>query len=370
MSRISRRRFLQIGAGLTFYPLLSNSATPPRALTEISANQFLYGGLKGFVIGSERNNRDLAYFNSLVSTGANVGRIFFHFTKCNKCVGYQLAPNDVVALKHVLDIARTKGVRLIVVGDFQDSGQSSFWQNESLRKSFVDNWREFVKVFGNDPVIAGLDLLNEPNPPWPSNDVVDTHETWRSLAQQAIDVIRKERITLPIIYEGVGGGQSIGLKGLVPLNDSNIVYSIHYYTPHEITHQKVNASWIRTIPYPASIGMGLGKWDAERGATFWNIRQMEFDLRHVIDFQLRYKLPIYVGEFSCVRWAPNGSQQRYISDCIELFRKYGWSWTYHEYRGWPGWDAEIASEDPQATRRSLNAPVIKLLRAEMSKNSK
>ena len=85
----------------------------------------------------------------------------------------------------------------------------------------------------------------------------------------------------------------------------------------------------------------------------------------MVEFQTRHDVPIYVGEFSCVRWAPNASAQRWVADCLALFTKFSWSWTYHEFRGWPGWDAEIDSADPSASTRSIDAPVMHSLRRVM-----
>jgi len=123
----------------------------------------------------------------------------------------------------------------VVVATFEDQDKPSFWTNEDLRSSFVANWRWFSETFRNDSAIAGLDLLNEPNPP---GVLKNAQELWHPLAAQAIDAIRSTGVKLPIIFEGIGGGQAIGMRELKPFNDSEIVYSFHLYTPHDITHQK------------------------------------------------------------------------------------------------------------------------------------
>ena len=364
MSNISRRDLLKFGLGVAISPLLSNAGEANR-----TARSFSSGGMRGFVIGTVKN-RDAAYFDALAATGAKVGRIFFTFNKCRDCDKYGLAYEVQEALKRIFDLARGRGIQLVVVGEFPGTDRPEFWGNAALRESFVENWQLFARTFGNDSIVAGLDLLNEPNPPWPSGKLADAHALWRPLAEQAITAIRGEQVQLPIIYEGVAGGSSFGLRGLEPLKDSQVVYSIHYYTPHDITHQHVNSAWSRTIPYPAGTEWGLGKWDPEIGVTAWNRRRMELDLRDTISFQHRYQVPIYVGEFSCVRWAPNNSRDRYIGDCLSIFKQFGWSWTYHEFRGWPGWDAEIVSEDRAATARSIDAPVMNLLLAELTRKAK
>ncbi len=37
-------------------------------------------------------------------------------------------------------------------------------------------------------------------------------------------------------------------------------------------------------------------------------------------------------------WA-SGAEE-YLRDCIGIFEEYGWDWTYHAFREWPGWSVE------------------------------
>ena len=56
------------------------------------------------------------------------------------------------------------------------------------------------------------------------------------------------------------------------------------------------------------------------------------------DFQLAYNVPIYIGEFSAIRWG-KGSDQ-YLKDVTDIFEEYGWDWSYHAFREWSGWSLE------------------------------
>jgi hypothetical protein len=49
---------------------------------------------------------------------------------------------------------------------------------------------------------------------------------------------------------------------------------------------------------------------------------------------------MYIGEFSAIRWAPEGSAERYLADLVSLFEERGWDWSYHAFREWQGWSAE------------------------------
>lgn len=311
----------------------------------------------GFVLGGVE--RDSALLNAMAALGANVARVFFPLRRCHDCKQFGRSENDAQAMRRLLDRAVTVGMRLVVVGSFDGTSEATFWTDPELRASFVENWAWFATTFGGHPGLAGMDLLNEPNPPWPSGDIAVAQRAWHPLAQAAINAIRGTGTGLPIVFEPVAGGNAIGLRGLKPFADSQVVYSVHFYTPHDITHQGVAPQWARVIPYPAGLEWGVGHVNPAR---------LETELRPLIEFQTRHDRPIYVGEFSCVRWAPGDSARRWITDALELFTKHSWSWTYHEFRGWPGWDAEIDSNDPDATARSIDAPVMKALRLAMRKS--
>ncbi len=97
---------------------------------------------------------------------------------------------------------------------------------------------------------------------------------------------------------------------------------------------------------------------------------MERALEPAIDFQRRYNVQIYIGEFSAIRWAPNESACRYLSDLIDLFEAHNWDWSYHAFREWSGWSVEHGSD------RNDTKPAVKatdrerLLRRWFAQNQK
>ncbi len=357
-----RRRVLRWGSAATLAPL-AMAGTAASTCKPAHANDFRGGRLKGFVLGGVE--RDAALLDAMAALGANLARVFFPLRRCRSCKQYGRADNDTLALHRLLDRAAALGMRLVVVGSFDGIEEAAFWSDKELRASFVESWAWFASTFENHPGLGGYDLMNEPNPPWPSGHVSQAQAAWHPLAWAAMGAIRSAGSRVPIVFEPVAGGNAVGMRGLVPFADPNVVYSIHFYTPHDITHQRVSPPWHRVIPYPAGTDWELGRWDAELGVTRIDLARLDRELRNVVAFQSRHDVPIYVGEFSCVRWAPDGSAQRWVDDCLALFTKYSWSWTYHEFRGWPGWDAEIDSDNPAVKTRSIDAPVMQSLRRAM-----
>jgi hypothetical protein len=72
-----------------------------------------------------------------------------------------------------------------------------------------------------------------------------------------------------------------------------------------------------------------------------------------IAFAKKYRVHLYVGEFSTIRWAPGAED--YLRDAIEIFEKHGWDWSYHAYREWHGWNLELGTNRDDMTR-GLRAP--------------
>jgi hypothetical protein len=94
-------------------------------------------------------------------------------------------------------------------------------------------------------------------------------------------------------------------------------------------------------------------------------------------FAAKRQVPIFVGEFSCVRWAPAGSCPRYLADAVSLFEAEGWGWAYHCWRCYQGWDPEVHQDVPQAQReghlpqyRRADSPTVQLLKKAMERNRK
>ena len=130
-----------------------------------------------------------------------------------------------------------------------------------------------------------------------------------------------------------------GMRLNIPVAVSNVVYSVHMYIPHAFTHQGVHQQG-PSYRYPGLI-------DGKQ----WDKGQLEKALQPVITFQKRYGVHIYIGEFSAIRWAPENSAYRYLSDLIDIFEAHGWDWSYHAFREWSGWSVEHGPErqDTQPT---------------------
>jgi len=353
---LGRRDFLQMSSSMMLIAQAGSTSNFG------GATQAAFAGSKscGFVV--ELVDRDDAFYNALAATGAKLARTFFKFSASPDLTTFSWSDADYQLLSSTLKRLASKGIRLVIAAELGTVGQSAaFWRNLPLQSSFVDSWENLAIKLGNDPAIAGFDLFNEPNPPWSGGRVSEAVARWRPLASRIIDAIRNNGIRVTVVVEGVVGGSALGFRDFEPIVDTSIAYSAHMYWPLEITHQFVLPKMSRSIPYPAGIEWGISAWDPSIGVTAWNAATLERTMQDLIACQRRTNAPIYIGEFSCVRWAPKGSAYRYVEDCLNIFKKYNWSWTYHEFRAWPGWDAEIDSEDKSITTRSADATIMRQL---------
>lgn len=187
---------------------------------------------------------------------------------------------------------------------------------ETNLNTLDEAWRILANHYKGNPLIYGYDLLNEPKT---SHFMKDVENPWLLITERLIKVIRPIDPDTPIITEP-------NFRNFQRVSDPNVIYSPHFYSPHSYTHIGVGGRSIKWS-YPGYID---GEW--------WDKEALRVALKPDIEFQRKYKVPMFVGEFSAAIWADGADQ--YIRDCIELFEEYGWDWTYHAFREASIWDVE------------------------------
>jgi endoglucanase len=104
---------------------------------------------------------------------------------------------------------------------------------------------------------VALELMNEPQYGWDSA----TTARWQRLLENLHREARAEAPDLLLVLSGARGGDIKGLLALdpEPFVGSRVLYSFHYYEPHDFTHQGVKSTapsawpwrYISGLPYPA-----------------------------------------------------------------------------------------------------------------------
>lgn len=217
---------------------------------------------------------------------------------------------------------------------------SKIWQDE-----FSKVWEKIAVRYKGNEALWAYDLANEPN----EKDVSPGLMGWNELAAYTAKIVRAIDPERPLIIEASNWSQPRAFDKLLPVPVSGVIYSVHLYNPVQLTHQGVS---VVGHQYPLS-----GSYPGNFVGLDWNKERLRQMLKPVIEFQKDYNVPIFVGEFSCIRWAPGDSAYNYIKDCIDIFEENGWDWTYHAFREWNGWSVEHTGDrdnqevSPTPTRR-------------------
>jgi hypothetical protein len=299
-------------------------------------------------------------FDDLARFGVNLVRTGIDLQSCDHCKAYTLPADWLQAVDRVVGWAGERHIRVILtmVPEKQPVG-ALYWDNRDLQDSVISTWAKLAERYRGNQGMGGFDLINEPAPP---GGAQEASRRYVDFAGRIIAAVRKIDPLRMIVFEPAPrGNMQYGFKSLsVPLPFDNVLYSPHFYKPAEITHQGIKG-FDAKVSYPSSL---------------WNKTKLAEEFEYARAFSRKYKMPLYVGEFSCMRTAPGDTAYNWNKDAIELFEAEGWSWTYHSFRGWHGFDPELPSGTPQpkdpATApnlRRLDSPVMTLLRGYLQKNS-
>lgn len=207
-------------------------------------------------------------------------------------------------------------------------------------EALKDAWRELAEIVRRHPTERVFaELLNEPD--------LDA-EIWQREVEELALFVRGLLPRTTLIVGPVNWQRPDSLPGFRPLNDSNVVYAIHFYDPMVFTHQ---AHWdpndplhhIRGLPYPlraedpdvreirrrllddnnpAVLAMldravpdeGVGKW--LEPAAVW---------------QTQFARPIIINEFGVLKaGAPRDSRLRWLSSVVSYAQQHCWGWAHWE----------------------------------------
>lgn len=300
---------------------------------------FQAGTLKGFCIDRLKNPAGpdpyTAHdFEDLRATGANVVRVPIILNKQADGAAYAWPEADVAYAERVLAHGARLGLRVIITVHPLPGGQvSEWWGSASLQQSLASTWGQLARRLEFCPALQGYDLINEPTG---ATYDADRKTYWTAISQNLCNAIRAEDRRTPILWEPCWWGLPGSFWQSTPPVADGLVASFHWYDPHSITHQGL-PGYPAGQPYPTD--------KADKGLGYERMGEAR-------KFCARYGLPMFVGEFSCVRWASGDSARQYISDALDLFDTERWGWTYHVWRGYDGWDSEI----PQGVAQDTGNP--------------
>ncbi|HET9473534.1 MAG TPA: glycoside hydrolase family 5 protein [Steroidobacteraceae bacterium] len=173
-------------------------------------------------------------------------------------------------------------------------------------------WTQVAERYKNAPQNVMFEILNEPN------RAMDAK--WNELHPRALAVIRKSNPTRNVVIGPAFWNNISHLHRLqLPKEDRHIIVTVHYYEPHQFTHQ--GARW--APEYTRLSGIHWGKPED------YAMIEKNFDLAQA--WAKQHDRPILLGEFGAYDKAPQEDRISYTAAVARAAEKRGWAWTYWQF---------------------------------------
>ena len=180
----------------------------------------------------------------------------------------------------------------------------AFWNSRNLQNLFVLGWQAIAKRYKDNETILGYELMNE--------SIESGSKYWR-LMERTVTAIRKVDTNHLIAIQPPQN------QRLERIDDQNLAYVFHFYTPLYFTHQNVN--WTSTyktdnkIEYP-------GKAKNYKGFTLYFDKDvLNNTMQQIVSYKERFNIPIILGEFCVSTFASEDSKRRWITDVVNLVQE-------------------------------------------------
>jgi endoglucanase len=346
---------------------VQNNITLDRFITD---DDFRGSKMRGFNLSLVQSYPELTAKNipAARATGANHGRLWIRI-KHDASNRYTTEnAYSIRAADSALKVAERVGMYIILTVEILPrQGFADYWGDATRQNNITKFWVDsLAKRYKSKKIIAAYDLMNEPR--YNSTTKKGTPKECVDFQLKIIKAIRAVDSVHAIAVEVLQNQMFADANMTRFLSIPNLIYSPHGYSPLSITHQGVSTT-TRKI-YPALSGTYTADYFGK--VTYW---------KYPADFARKYNVPMWVGEFSCINWAPKNSfgewtSTRWTEDAIKYMESLGWSWSYHAWREYQGWDAEFPSSWyegktftnakpsslPPGSARSATAPTISVLK--------
>lgn len=202
------------------------------------------------------------------------------------------------------------------------------WNEKQAQDAFCYHWSFWAKRFKNISTSKiSFDLVNEPCYRENINDTSSKTTAvpgavYRTVAQAATEVIRKENRNFYVIADGNNGGADV-----VPeLADLNIGQSCRGYFPYEISHYK--APWV----YPDPAYQPTPLWPGNIGGRYYSRAVMEEYYKPWLDL-LKKGVGVHCGECGCWKETPHNVFLAWFGDVLDILTSNGIGFALWELKG-------------------------------------
>jgi endoglucanase len=299
--------------------IITNFRQPPPANPELDIpdvfeqNKRLGGGAN---IGSilyrwdnwdeEREKEELDLLKELGMKGVRINtRPFLH---AEEEPPYTLSEEYFNRLDWLVNEALERGFTVIIdEHQYRVMGKDPM----GLKDIFLSTWRQMAEHYKDYPDNVYFGLLNEPN-----NNL--TPYLWNYIMKEAYDIVRESNPARTLVIGPGNWNKIYELETLVlPEEDRNIIVEIHFYNPHNFTHQGVDGRETGIV------------WPATPEETQALIDEFKF----AADWGKQHNRPLFLGEFGVNKAADQVSAARWLRSAREQMEKYEMSWSMWNMMG-------------------------------------
>jgi len=220
---------------------------------------------------------------------------------------------------------------------------NTLWADTNAQNKFVALWKDLqstIKKYPEDKV--AYELLNEPVAPNP--------EMWNDLIAKLMKAIRAVEPTRIVLIGGNMWQTPANIPLLkFPIGDTNIILTMHVYSPLLVTHNK--ASWTPFKAYQGPVsypGLSISDEDIAKyvdkndSLTLNQIKKFNkvFNRQALIDEMMpaiisakERGLKLYCGEWGCYKEISRDIRLAIYKDMVSIFKEYNIANAAWDYKG-------------------------------------
>jgi hypothetical protein len=266
---------------------------------------------------------------------------------------------DTPALPTAIRRIQQQGLTVVVSPHPHD------WHLETDSSRLIAFWRKLAPILRQlDPARTVPEIVNEPV--FPGNPA-----GWAALQHATLVEIRRSLPDARVVLTGQDWGSIGGLLALTPESDPNVIYSVHFYDPSELTslaayRPGLDRVALARLPFPVNntcataaaptdaATLGLARYYCALG---WDAPHVAAPIERAAAWGRLHHVRILAGEFGASVMLNPAARLSWLRTVREAFeaRGIGWAlWGYDDVMG-------FAVPRPPAPRPVLDPAVLAAL---------